>query len=180
MYPIDNVPVNEEKGNEINSYQGLNLNRSLTAKLIASEEELKNYFVTVANHILSYKGVNGRMSWKNLSFNKGRMVLAKLALRGKTLWLYLALDPKEFVDTKYHGEDQSSSKRYEKTPYAVKIKSQRGLSYAKELVNVLMERENIPFKEQSNEYSAESFPIDSEENLIKRNLIRVSNPGEDE
>ncbi len=182
MYPIDNAPgiQDQQQGSEeVNSYQGLTLNRSLTAKLIASADEVKGNFVDVANHILSFEGVNERMSWRNLTFNKGRVTLAKLALRGKTLWLYLALDPEEFINTKYHGENQGSSKRYEKTPYAVKIKSQRGLNYAKCLVNILMERSEILFKNQASVYSVESFPCDTEENLISRGLIRISNANEE-
>lgn len=180
MHPIDNCPEyqDQEQINSENSYQGLTLNRSLTAKLISSDEALKELFVEIANHILSFDGVNGRMSWRNLSFNKGRKTLAKLALRGKTLWLYLALDPKEYVDTKYHGEDHTDSKRYEKTPYSVKIKSGRGLKYAKALVDILMEKEGVVFSCQATAYSMEDFPHDSEENLIARNLIKVANAEE--
>lgn len=179
MYPIDNAPDSQQQGNEEVNRQGLTFNRSLTAKLIASEVEVKGNFADVANHLLSFEGVNERMSWRNLTFNKGRVTLAKLAVRGKTLWLYLALDPEEFINTKYHGENQGSSKRYEKTPYAVKIKSQRGLNYAKCLVNIIMERMGIPFKNQSSVYNQDSFPCDSEENLIARGLIRKANAGED-
>ncbi len=151
----------------------IRFNRSFTAKLILSSDETKGYFAEIANYLLSFKKVKSRMSWKNLSFNRGRIPVSKLAMRGKTLWIYLALDPKEFIETKYGGEDFSDSVRYEKVPYAVKIKSDRGLKYAKELIDVLMSRLGIERGEDVDTYAASDYPYDSQYNLIKRGLIKV-------
>ncbi len=148
-------------------------NYSFTAKLILSSDEAKANFAETANYLLSYKKVKSRMSWKNLSFNSGRIQVAKLAMRGRTLWIYLALDPKEFIETKYGGEDFSDSVRYEKVPYAIKIKSDRGLKHAKELIDLLMSRLGIERGEEVNTYVASDYPYDSQQNLIERELIKV-------
>ncbi len=148
-------------------------NYSLTAKLILSSEETKENFAEIANYLLSYKNVKSRMSWKNLSFNHGRKCLAKIAMRGKTLWLYLALDPKEFIESNYHGEDFSDTAKYAKVPYAVKIKSEHGLKHAKELVDILMSRFNIERGTESNSISASDYAEDTQANLIKRGIIKV-------
>lgn len=148
-------------------------NRSFTAKLILSSDETKAYFAEMANYLLSFKKVKSRMSWKNLSFNHGRVPVSKFAMRGKTLWMYLALDPKEFIETKYGGEDFSGNVRYEEVPYAVKIKSKRGLKQAKELVDILMNSLAVKRGDESNVYSAKDYPYDSQTNLVKRGLIKV-------
>lgn len=148
-------------------------NYSLTAKLVLSSEETKENFADIANYLLSYKNVKSRMSWKNLSFNHGRKCLAKIAMRGKTLWLYLALDPKEFSESKYHGEDFSATTKYAKVPYAVKVKSERGLKHAKELVDILMSRFDIEMGAESNSISASDYTEDTQANLIKRGIIKV-------
>ena len=113
------------------------------------------------------------MSWKNLSFNKGRLKMAKLSVRGKTLVLFLALSPKEFEGSKYFCMDFSESTQYEKVPLALKVKSERGLKYAKELVDILMERCECDYVEQKDVFSAQDYPFDTVANLIKRGLIKV-------
>ena len=50
---------------------------------------------------------------------------------------YLALDPAKYIDTKYHFRDVSDKKKFADTPMMVKIKSERGVKYAIELINVI-------------------------------------------
>ena len=148
-------------------------NRSLTAKLILSEERVKQYFAETANYILSFARVRGRMSWKNMSFSAGRESIAKLSIRGKTLWLFLALNPAEFMQDKYGGEDFSQSSQYEKTPYAFRIRSDRALKWAKELVDLLAQNKGLERGVPVTEFAAADYPYDTQENLIERRLIKV-------
>ena len=168
----------EEEEEEEEGMATVRFNRSFTAKIILSKREKKLYFAEVANYILSYKKVKSRMSWKALTFNKGRTTLAKLGMRGKTLWLFLALNPAEFMETKYFGEDFSETAQYEKVPYGVKIKSERGVKFAKELVDILMQRQEVEFGEEVKQYKAKDYPRDTQENLIARGLIKVYSDGE--
>lgn len=148
-------------------------NRSLTAKLILSEERVKQYFAETANYILSFARVRGRMSWKNMSFSAGRESIAKLSIRGKTLWLFLALNPVEFMQDKYGGEDFSQSSQYEKTPYAFRIRSDRALKWAKELIDLLAQNKGLERGVSVTEFAAADYPYDTQENLIERRLIKV-------
>ncbi len=109
--------------------------QSFAAKIIRADKTLQNYYSEIKNELLSYKKVKERSSWNAESFYVGRTTKAKLTLRGKTLTLFLALDPKDYVGTKYHARDFSHRKKYAATPVAVKIKSGRGLKFACELVS---------------------------------------------
>ena len=51
--------------------------------------------------------------------------------------MYFALNPKDYVNSKYFPRDLSSKKRFEDTPLMIKIKSQRGVKFATELVDAL-------------------------------------------
>ena len=114
------------------------IRKTFMQKLCDSEQEVQNYYNTIKHELLSYKKVNSRVSQSYDRFNIGRKSVAKIGLRGKTLVLYLALDP-ESVATKYYAKNVGEVKKYQDTPTMVKIKSARGLKYAIELVSVLLE-----------------------------------------
>ena len=148
-------------------------NRSFVAKLILSEEKTKIYFAELANYLLSFKGIKHRLSWKNISFYQGRKCIAKMSIRGKTLWLFLAMNPEEFAGSRYRGENFSDSAHYMKVPFAVKIKSERGKKYAKELIHILMNRMHIELGQTSTLFSAAEYPYSTQKSLIDRGLIKV-------
>ncbi|MDE7329836.1 MAG: uL15 family ribosomal protein [Clostridia bacterium] len=147
-------------------------NKSFTAKLIQSADGVKNYYSEIKNELLSYKGVKSRISWKYESFTAGRVTLAKIAVRGKNLALFLALDPKKYVDTKYIIDDKSEVAAYEKTPLLYRIKNDRRLNYSKELIETVMDG-----REKQEDYKAEDYakeyPYEKIEPLIDRALVKV-------
>jgi|GEM_PF-4770126 len=124
----------DEEGNELQ----LTYRRSFSAKLIQSDKILKDYYALIVSALLSYKKVKSRMSWSCESFTLGRKTIAKLVVRGKTLALYLALDPKA-QDAKYFVRDCSEKKKYESVPSMIRIKSTRAVKYARELIAKMLE-----------------------------------------
>ena len=74
--------------------------RSFASRMIQASDHTKEYYDTVKNKLLSYKNVKARSSWSFESFNRGRVKLAKLNVRGKTLVMYIAIDPASLADTK--------------------------------------------------------------------------------
>ncbi len=146
-------------------------NRSFTAKLIQADETVQAKYGRLKNELLSYKKVRSRMSWTNDSFRLGRETVAKFALRGKTLSLYLALDPASLEGTKYRYEDASSVARYAAVPVRLKLKSDRSVKYAAELIARLAEEKGAPRADTpAVDYS---MPYESTEALIKRGLIKL-------
>lgn len=147
-------------------------NKSFTAKLIQSSDANKNYYSELKNELLSYKGVKCRTSWKYETFYAGRQTFARLSVRGKQLCIFLALDPKKYIDTKYIIDDKSEVSAYEKTPLLYRIKNDRRLKYSKELIaEVMGEREKQEdFKEVN---YVKTHPYEEIEPLIERKLVKV-------
>lgn len=149
-------------------------NKSFTAKLIQSSDEIKTYYADLANYLLGYGKVRNRISWANSSFRVGRKAVTKFAIRGKTLYLYFALDPAEFKNTKYSVTDESEVKRYETVPLRIKIKSTRGVKFARELIDILADRLGLIRSESSvGVVRVSDYPYDTTRNLLERGLIKL-------
>ncbi len=149
----EQVPMQEEPAQEIivrrhepivieeESYESvLRYNKSFMAKYIQSSDEIKIWYTTLKNELLSYKKVRSRISWKRETFYLGREAVARFSYRGKTLCMYFPLDPNEFADTKYKVEDVSDLGSYEDTPCMYRLKNKRRVRYAIELIALVMER----------------------------------------
>ena len=115
-------------------YVRVRYDRSFEAKLIQADDTLKRWYSELKNELLSYKKVTSRLSWQHEAFRLGRGTVAKLVIRGKTLRIYLALDPSAYDGSKYVVEDASEHAKFEKTPLLYRIRSERRCRYAKELI----------------------------------------------
>ena len=157
------------QGRKIN----IKYSRSIQANVIQAEDKVKNYYSELKNHILSYKGVKSRFSWKFDSYNKGREQLFKIKVRGKTVCLYCALNPEEFDKSRYHHE-AVDAKMLADVPMLVKVKSDLGLKKAKELVDIVMAKHEIVVnpKAVSVDYVNE-YPYEETDALVQRGLIKV-------
>ncbi len=121
-------------------------------KLDNADDKNKEYFSEIDNLFKSYKKVSARTSNACVSYRKGRELLGKITIHGKTVKLFLALDINEFNYNKYFQKDSSDKKAYEQVPFTVKVKSDRGLKNAKELIDALCQRKELvksekPFSE---------------------------------
>ncbi len=116
---------------------------SFTKKISRLNKEVKGYYQAIRLEFNSHKNVKERLSFKGLSFNKGRKLLAKITVRGKTLTLYLALNVNEFNKNVYFQKDASSVKAYSNVPFLFKVKSKRALKNALNLIAELMKQNGI-------------------------------------
>lgn len=124
---------------------------------------------------MSYRKVKSKISFKNEVFKHGKDVVAKLVFRGKTLCLYLDLDPANYQDSKYKIEDISGVSSGAMVPTMYRITLPRRAQYAKELILDLMkkqqaERMDINFVNYSKQYPYEDDEILIEKGLIRKNL----------
>ena len=146
--------------------------RSFMSRLVQSQGDVQAYYGEIKNKLLSYKGVKGRVSWGNESFNKGRTYIAKVNAKSKTLYLYLALDPSTLEEGAYNLEDMSGKKKYENVPVLIKIKGPRKLKYALELIDKIC-NENLALPEVKNfEPTDYTLPYWSTEELVKTGLVK--------
>lgn len=116
--------------------------RSFTAKLKQSDDDVKDRYGMIKNALLSYKKVKSTVSWNCDRFNCGRATVAKMNIRGKTLCVYFALDPADpqFKQTIYNQRDMGDQKAYEKTPFMMKIKSDLAAKRAVRLVEAMSDQ----------------------------------------
>lgn len=147
-------------------------NRSFIARIIQSTDDQKRYYGEVKNSLLAYKKVNSNIAWGAERFNKGRETIARFKIRGKTLCLYLALDPNEFATSVYHHTDVSDNKSMHGTPMMVKIKSPRGVKKAIRLVDIMLaKRDGVKREITPRDYAA-MYPYETMEELIEEGLVK--------
>lgn len=118
----------------------------LETRLRRADESTKVFYGELKNFLLSYEGVKSRISKKFDTFTIGRFIVAKMAVRGNVINLYLAL-ASESIDNKYFAEDVGDSDTYGKTPTLHKVKSKRGCKYGIELIRDIMSELQIQINE---------------------------------
>ncbi|MDE5618385.1 MAG: hypothetical protein K2I79_02745, partial [Clostridia bacterium] len=165
--------VSEEEG------MSVVLEKSYMARLIQTGEKTKSYYSEIKNTLLSYKKVHDRLSRKRETFRFGRQCVAKLAIKGKTLCVYLPINAGDYAESKYKVEDVSSIASNAEAPTIYRIKNARRMKYAKELISQIMESLGGVQREiEAVDYAAElKFKTTGkliEEDLIRRKLVKTS------
>ncbi|MCD8205927.1 MAG: hypothetical protein LUD29_04880 [Clostridia bacterium] len=149
-------------------------NRSFISRIIQGSDDIKTFYGRIKTAFLAYRKVNSNLSWGGERFNKGRETIGRLKIRGKTLVLYLALNPQEFKETVYHQVDASDIKSVANTPMMVKVKSPLGAKKAIRLIdNLLARRGGIKQNVRERDYVA-MYPYETTEELIEEELIRTT------
>ena len=162
---IDNALVTLVSGTKV----FVQYRRSFRARLIQSDEDMKEYYNRLRSELLSYAGVKERVSWNYDSFNVGRKQFAKVNANRRSLILYLALPPAE-VDEKYAFRDVSEKKRYAAVPVRYKVTGSRSFKYACELIEQAAAKFGLDYKRFEETLE---IPYEEREALIKQKLIKV-------
>lgn len=113
----------------------LRYRNSYTARLAMSSERAKELYRGFKGYALSYERVRSRISWGGETFFAGKSPLARLNVTGNTLKIYFPLDPSE-VGQRYRAQDKRGVKKYALTPVMVKVRSDRALRRARELLDL--------------------------------------------
>ena len=148
-------------------------NRSFISRVIQAKDNVKSYYSELKNEILSYEKVKIRLSWKHEIFKQGRNSLIRMTMRGKTLCLYFALDPNDYVDSKYKVEDASGKAITANYPCLYRITSDLRCRYAKDLIAQVMEKFGLAKTEIEPIDYASLNPYEEDQPLIERGLIKV-------
>ena len=172
---METVPEEDEddEGSIIvtEGHESVRYNRSFAAKLCQLSNESKEWYSALKNDILSYEKIRDRTSWKRESFRLGRMTVARLVIRGKTLCLLLAVEPIGYSGTKYKVEDVSNVANTIDTPTMYRIKSARRLKYAMEMIAGLMKELKV-YKKPSYEEQDYFVPYEGDMALMQRGLVK--------
>lgn len=142
--------------------------RTFLSRLIQNRA-VQDFYTELKNAMLAYAGVKVRLCKTGENFRLGRERIAKFVVRGKTLSLYLALDPAPFENSKYRFEDFSDKKSYAATPMRLRITSERAVRHAKELFRMLAQK--LEISEVGCMYTDFHYPYRTDEELIANGLI---------
>ena len=146
--------------------------KSFLAKMALAEDTVKGYYNELKNALLAYKGVKCRTSWGYEAFNKGRTKLARMDVKTKSLYLYLAIDPQSLVDTKYNFKDISAKKKYAANPVLMKIPGERKFKHALELIEKIC-GEELQLKRLEAEPTDYRLPMMSQDEMVEAGYVKM-------
>ena len=112
-------------------------------KFEALDDDMKQKYLEIRRELLSYEGVRSRISKHCDSYRVKKNIFVKINIQGKTLKVFLALDPKSFTDSTYPIIDVSGKKIYAEVPTLLKVKSSLSVKRAKALIAQLMDSRGI-------------------------------------
>lgn len=106
---------------------------SFATRLEKADAQTKEYFEELNQEFLSYGSVKARTSLRCVTYRHNSEIIGKIALGGKSLKLYLAIDPKAKMleEGKYHPRNMSKTIAYKDVPTMLPIKSELAVRKAK-------------------------------------------------
>lgn len=135
--PAEETPASEREETLFGRFR---FRWSFLARLSQASDAARGYYAAVKEALLSYRKIGARISWNYETFTYGRRRCARIAVHGKTLFLYLALPPADYDRNRYHFTDASDVSAYRDVPLRLPIRSARALKYALELIGEVMNR----------------------------------------
>jgi hypothetical protein len=143
-------------------------NKSFTAKLIQSSEEIKAWYGRLKNEILSYDRVWSRVWWSHDNVNLSRIGIAKFVIEQGNLYVYMALNPNDY--SQRYGVKAADRPRYKKVPCVLCIRSDRDVETAIKLFAALAKKFGVKRGETKNENYY--LPFETTEALLAENLMQ--------
>ena len=135
VQPAQPLPAEED-----DNQKSVRIVKSFSERLSQSSDEVKGYYDTLKNELLAYTTVKSKISFKHETFKVGKNIVAKLKIRGKSLCLFLALDPNDYKGTKYKIRDMAEISNSKDIPTMYKINLPRRVEYAKALISDVMQK----------------------------------------
>ena len=125
------------------------------SNLMVAPAETKANFNEVKNYLMMYGAVEKLISrCETFRINDNKTLIAKVAIGGKSIKIFLAIDPLTLEGTKYKYKDYSAKKAYTDVPTLIKVRSARSMKYFKEIVDMMMARFGV---EKSEEFESADY-----------------------
>lgn len=145
-------------------------NRSFTARLIQSSDTVKEWYATIKDAALSYKGTRSSSAWRQEKIYKGRALFVKLAIRGRTLCVYFPLNVGEVKNIEV--EDVSDKPVHAATPALLRIKKDVHARQALELVAMSAEALGLEAG-KAHVTDKSEYALQTTEQLIEAGLVKL-------
>ena len=173
----EELPVEEENNNEeiidVPTDKLVIRRTKFINKMKFTSDKTKEYYSQIKNLLLSY-GTKNKVARRNEAFRKSGLV-AKVSISGKSLRLHLPLDPNDeerFPTSKYHQFSLADKKQYSEVPFTLKIKSDRALKRALELIELVCLEKPLKKKRKYEETDfTKDLQIDGEAIFEKLGLL---------
>ena len=173
----EELPVEEENNNEeiidVPTDKLVIRRTKFINKMKFTSDKTKEYYSQIKNLLLSY-GTKNKVARRNEAFRKSGLV-AKISISGKSLRLHLPLDPNDeerFPISKYHQFSLADKKQYTEVPFTLKIKSDRALKRALELIELVCLEKPLKKKRKYEETDfTKDLQIDGEAIFEKLGLL---------
>ena len=118
-------------------------------KMVSADSEIQEKYNDLKAELLAY-GASSRVSIGGDTFRLHRKAYVKITLVGKTLKVYFALNPNDYVDSPIPVTDAGDKSVYEEVPALLKVKSDLSLRRAKLLAEQAFGADGI-YKEKAPE-----------------------------
>ncbi len=151
-------------------YVVIRYKRTYEGRMCLLEKNVKDYYDKVKNKLISL-GLICNKTKDIEKFRNNKVLTAQLKPSGKSIALYLALEPKKFENTKYRGKDVSNKKAYQATPFLYKAKTNRKFEWMMELIDILKDELNLEEVPTKYVNYKKDFPKLTEEELIERGWL---------
>ena len=123
-------------------------------RVIKMSPEQKEFYNEIKNNFMSYEGIKNVTKKFSDNFIYNKTLVGKIAVSGKSIKLYLALDPSKYPMGQYPHKDESAKKSHVKTPFATRITSKLALKRAGVLIGDLVQ---INGMQKSAEYESKDY-----------------------
>lgn len=136
------IPQPEIRGKEkgIEKVEAVKLN--FQEKLLTSGTDLVLAYNSLKNLLMSY-GLKDRVSNSGDTFRLHKKTYCKITMGGSHLKIYLALDPKNYLNTAIPVGDASFKELYRDIPLVFRVKSDSSLQRARDLIVDCMNTQNL-------------------------------------
>jgi hypothetical protein len=131
--PVVEVKAKEERGKEETIAKGEVVQLTFPERILASDKEVKTAYKEIKNLLLSY-GLNSRVATSGDTFRLHKVSFAKVTVSGTSLKLYLALDPKKYVNSAIPVSDAGAKGAYKDIPLVFRVRSDLSLRRARDLI----------------------------------------------
>lgn len=138
--PLIPQPEIRGKEKEIKKVEAVKLN--FQEKLLTSGTDLVLAYNSLKNLLMSY-GLKDRVSNSGDTFRLHKKTYCKITMGGSHLKIYLALDPKNYLNTAVPVGDASFKELYRDIPLVFRVKSDSSLQRARDLVVDCMNTQNL-------------------------------------
>lgn len=161
VLPVDNEKTKFDVGGYSYTY---------FAKLSLADDDLRNNYNTIKNKIMSYGKVKNRFGKQHETFTYNGNKLFMISVKGKNIHFNMHLDPTT-LDSKYFIVDESNVRKYKEYPACLKVRSDRSLKYAIELIEQVAKDFELEIVSKFDYNYLNEFPKFSKEELIEKGEI---------